>query len=292
MDHKDINYERIASAIGYLQRNYRNQPRLEEVAEHVHMSPYHFQRLFSDWAGVSPKKFTQFLSVEYAKKMFSEKEATLFDVAHETGLSGTGRLHDLFVNIEGMTPGEFKDGGRKLEICFHRYPSPFGTVVIANTQKGICFIAFEDEEKMEPMKEQFPNARFKACEHPLQRGAAAVLNHTSSDPDKLKFHVKGTPFQIQVWKALLGIPEGRLASYGELAAKVGNPKSSRAVGSAIGKNPIAYLIPCHRVIQSTGLFGNYRWGSTRKAAIIGWEAARYLEFWQSRLDELEKALNQ
>jgi AraC family transcriptional regulator of adaptative response/methylated-DNA-[protein]-cysteine methyltransferase len=268
------NFERIAQAIDYIGRNFRAQPSLDEVSAHVHLSPYHFQRLFSDWAGVSPKKFLQYISVEHAKSMLRAPQVTLFDVAHETGLSGTGRLHDLFVNIEGMTPGEYKNGGADLHITFSCSDSPFGKMGIASTARGICFMAFTESEiqAMSNLQAQFPNARIEIGPSAMHDRASEVFSGGKTGTAQL--HLKGTPFQFKVWEALLKIPTGRLSSYGALASEIGAPGASRAVGTAIGKNPIAYLIPCHRVIQSGGLPGGYRWGTTRKAAMIGWEAAR------------------
>lgn len=275
------NFERIAQAIDYIGRNFRAQPSLDEVAAQVHLSSYHFQRLFSDWAGVSPKKFLQFISVEHAKSMLRAPQVTLFDAAHETGLSGTGRLHDLFLNIEGMTPGEYKNGGADLHITFSCSDSPFGKMGIASTGRGICFLAFDESEAetLVQLHAQFPNARIEKGIAAIHDQALCVFSgnygaHTGKETDTIQLHLKGTPFQLKVWEALLKIPAGRLSSYGALGQNIGSPSASRAVGTAIGKNPIAYLIPCHRVIQSGGLPGGYRWGTTRKTAMIGWEAAR------------------
>lgn len=273
---KSINYERIASAIEFLSQNFKNQPNLDEVARQVHLSPHHFQRIFKDWAGVSPKKFLQYLSVEYAKNLLKEKEATLFDTAHDTGLSGTSRLHDLFVNIEGMTPGEYKNGGAELIINYSLAESPFGDILVASTKKGICYMAFPDKdaEPLAGLKSQFPNAHLKQVTDMHQQKALFIFQHDWSKLSEIKLHLKGTDFQLKVWEALLKIPMGGLSSYGKIAQQIHQPKASRAVGTAIGSNPVAYLIPCHRVIQSNGTFGGYMWGQTRKAAIIGWEAAR------------------
>jgi AraC family transcriptional regulator of adaptative response/methylated-DNA-[protein]-cysteine methyltransferase len=277
------NFERITQAINFIGSNFRSQPTLDEVAASVHLSPYHFQRLFSDWAGVSPKKFLQYISIEHAKAMLREPRVTLFDAACETGLSGTGRLHDLFVNIEGMTPGEYKNGGAELRITFSCYNSPFGKVGIASTERGICFMAFTESETeaKADLQTHFPNAGIMIGETEFHKRALRFFTESETGP--LPLHIKGTDFQLKVWEALLKIPMGRLYSYGTLAQKLNTPKASRAVGSAIGKNPIAYLIPCHRVIQSGGLLGGYRWGTTRKAAMIGWEAARVLDVWSASI---------
>lgn len=269
-------YQKIEEAIGYINQNFRQQPSLEDIAEKVHLSPFHFQRLFSDWAGVSPKKFLQYLSVEYAKSILNDKHATIFDAAYETGLSGTGRLHDLFVKMEGMTPGEFKNGGENLNINYSYAQTPFGNVLIASTPKGICHIAFADEANLafEALKKSFPKAHF----HPIldlhQQNALLIFTHDWQQLHQIKLHLKGTDFQLKVWESLLKIPMGKLSTYGNIAAQIQKPTASRAVGTAIGDNPVAFLIPCHRVIQSTGAFGHYHWGSSRKTAMIGWEAAQ------------------
>jgi AraC family transcriptional regulator of adaptative response/methylated-DNA-[protein]-cysteine methyltransferase len=273
---KQINYTRIAEAIDYIRTNFKNQPGLEEIAEKVHLSPFHFQRLFTEWAGVSPKKFLQYISVEYAKGILKEKQATLFDAAYEAGLSGTGRLHDLFVQIEGMTPGEYKNGGAELDINYSYAQSPFGNILVASTSKGICYMAFTEDEQasLNDLKNRFPNAKFKQILDQLQQNALYIFTHDWTKLSQIKLHLKGTPFQLKVWETLLKIPMGELTSYGTIAHKITRPNASRAVGTAIGSNPVAFLIPCHRVIQSGGAPGGYMWGLTRKSAIIGWEAAK------------------
>jgi AraC family transcriptional regulator of adaptative response/methylated-DNA-[protein]-cysteine methyltransferase len=271
-----INYNRIAEAIAYIRLNFKQQPNLDEVAEKVNISPYHFQRLFTDWAGVSPKKFLQYISVEHAKQVLQDKQASLADAAYETGLSGTGRLHDLFINIEGMTPGEYKNGGENLTIHYSFAESPFGTILVASTSKGICYMAFADEETsaLADLKQRFPRAAFKQMTDLIQQNALYFFTHDWTKLDQIKLHLKGTEFQLKVWEALLKIPMGKLSTYGQIARDINIPKASRAIGTAIGSNPVAFLIPCHRVIQSGGTIGGYMWGGTRKAAIIGWEAAR------------------
>lgn len=273
---ESINYHRIAEAIDYLKDNFRDQPNLDEIAERIHLSPFHFQRLFTDWAGVSPKKFLQYLSVEYAKSILKEKQATLSDAAYETGLSGTSRLHDLFINIEGMTPGEYKNGGENLAINYSYAESPFGNILVASTFKGICHMAFADDEQqaLQELQQNFANAQFRQVVDIIQQNALYIFTQDWKKINQVKLHLKGTDFQIKVWDTLLKIPMGRLATYGSIAEEINNPKASRAVGSAIGDNPVAFLIPCHRVIQSTGTIGQYHWGSTRKTMMIGWEAAK------------------
>lgn len=273
-----LNFQRISEAIAYLQLNFKTQPDLEELAALVHLSPFHFQRLFTDWAGVSPKKFLQYISLHHAKEMLKAKQMTLFDAAEETGLSGTGRLHDLFVTIEGMTPGEFKNGGESLDINYSMADSPFGAVLVASTSRGICYIAFADdtEKALHDLRQHFPQAKFYDTSDLFQQKALKIFSQENSEIDKVTLHLKGTDFQLKVWEALLKIPMGQLSTYGKLSEKVGKPKASRAVGTAIGSNPVAFLIPCHRVIQSSGLVGGYMWGATRKTAMIGWEAGKTL----------------
>lgn len=271
-----LNYNRIAEAIEYIKTNFKSQPSLEKLAEKVHISPAHFQRMFTEWAGTSPKKFLQFISVEHAKKILKEEQATLFDTAFETGLSSTSRLHDLFVNIEGMTPAEYKNGGKNLYINYSFAESPFGNVIVASTPKGICYMAFEENEEMalNNLQTKFPNASFQRKLDLMQQNALFIFQNDWNKLNEIKLHLKGTDFQLKVWESLLKIPMGGLSTYGNLAEKIGNPNASRAVGTAIGNNPVAYLIPCHRVIQSTGKFGDYMWGNTRKTAIIGWEGVK------------------
>lgn len=275
-EQESINFNRIAEAIEFIKLNFRDQPNLDEVAEKVHLSPFHFQRLFTDWAGVSPKKFLQYISVEHAKQILKDNQATLFDAAFDTGLSGTSRLHDLFINIEGMTPAEFKNGGKNLSINYSFAESPFGNIMVASTSKGICHLAFfENEQKaFEVLESHFPNAHFKQMVDLIQQKALYIFRNDWDKLSEIKLHLKGTDFQLKVWETLLKIPMGQLSTYGTIAEQINNSKASRAVGTAIGSNPIAFLIPCHRVIQSTGTFGGYMWGATRKTAIIGWEAAK------------------
>jgi AraC family transcriptional regulator of adaptative response/methylated-DNA-[protein]-cysteine methyltransferase len=280
-EQNDINYRRIAEAIEYVKTNFKEQPNLEEVARKVNLCPFHFQRLFSEWAGTSPKKFLQCITVEYAKTLLKENQATLFETAHETGLSGTGRLHDLFVNIEGMTPAEYKNGGQYLTINYSYAESLFGKLIVASTVKGICYMAFAVDESVSflLLQNYFPNANFREMFDSIQQSALYIFNNDWTNLDQIKLHLKGTDFQLKVWQALLKIPMGQLSTYGKIANSIENPNASRAVGTAIGSNPVAFLIPCHRVIQATGMFGGYMWGTTRKTAIIGWEGTKtQLEF--------------
>lgn len=273
---ENINFERVAEAIDYLQKNFKSQPTLEEVAGEVHLSAFHFQRLFQEWAGTSPKKFLQYISLEHAKKILKENKASLFETSIETGLSGTSRLHDLFVNIEGMTPGEYKNGGENLYINYSYAESPFGNLIVASTKKGICHIAFADNETsaFNELIHKFPNAHFKHITDLIQQNALSIFTQDWNKLSEIKLHLKGTAFQIKVWETLLKIPMGKMATYGNIAKQIQNANASRAVGTAVGDNPVAFLIPCHRVIQSSGIFGGYHWGNIRKTAMIGWEAAK------------------
>ncbi|RHX94749.1 cysteine methyltransferase [Leptospira yasudae] len=273
MDH----YEKIANAIQFIQKHATSQPELDEIAKSVNLSPFHFQRLFTEWAGVSPKQFLQYLTLQNAKSILSKPQSTLFDAAFETGLSGTSRLHDLFVKIEGMTPGEFKNGGEKLQIRYSFQKSSFGNYVVASTEKGICNLYFYDIPKREivsELKEQWKQADLTEQTDENQDRVVRFFDQALPEKEKIRLHLKGTDFQIKVWEALLKIPEGNLVSYADIAESIGQESASRAVGTAIGKNPIGYLIPCHRVIKSTGGIGEYRWGSERKMAMIGWEASQ------------------
>lgn len=275
-EQQQVNYYRVAEAIDYIKRNFKEQPNLDEVASEVHLSPFHFQRLFREWAGTTPKKFLQYISIEYAKKMLAGPHATLFDAAFETGLSSTGRLHDLFVNIEGMTPAEYKNGGRNLSVNYSFAESPFGNLIVASTSEGVCYMAFDEDEikALNDLRLKFPNARFERKLDLIQQNALFIFQKDWNKLSEIKLHLKGTDFQLKVWETLLKIPMGQLTTYGNIAEQIGNPHASRAVGTAIGGNPVAYLIPCHRVIRSSGDTGGYMWGNTRKAAIIGWEGVR------------------
>lgn len=275
-EQKTLDYARIAQAIGYIRENFKRQPGLDEIAGEVALSTAHFQRMFTEWAGVSPKKFLQYTSIEYAKRILNETHASLFDAAQETGLSGTGRLYDLFVNIEGMTPGEYKNGGESLSINYSFAKSPFGEIFIASTDKGICCMEFADEHDaaFNSLRKKFPNAKFTSIVDEVQQNALFIFTQDWSKLKEIKLHLKGTDFQLKVWETLLKIPVGGLTTYGDIAVGINNPRACRAVGTAVGENPVAFLIPCHRVIRASGELGNYHWGEIRKTAMIGWEAAK------------------
>jgi AraC family transcriptional regulator, regulatory protein of adaptative response / methylated-DNA-[protein]-cysteine methyltransferase len=270
-------FERITQAIHFIKDHFKQQPELDEIAAHIHLSPFHFQRLFKEWAGVSPKKFLQYISIEYSKQLL-ERNLSLAHVSDETGLSGTGRLHDLFITIEGMTPGEYKNGGGNLTINFSYAETLFGEVLIASTPKGICHLSFIPDKatSIRELKAHFPKAKFVQKTDLLQQDALKVFTPDQDSLQTIKLHLKGSDFQLKVWQALLQIPSGTAATYGRLAAAIKSPAAARAVGTAIGSNPIAYLIPCHRVIRSSGITGEYRWHSDRKTALLGWEAAQLL----------------
>ena len=218
----------------------------------------------------------QYISVEHAKKVLKNEQASLFQTTFDTGFSSTSRLHDLFVNIEGMSPAEYKNGGKNLSINFSFAETPFGNIVVASTAKGVCYMAFEEDEAtaISNLKSKFPNATYAQKLDLIQQDALSIFQHDWSKLSDIKLHLKGTDFQLKVWETLLKIPMGKLSTYGNIAQLIGNANASRAVGTAIGSNPVAFLIPCHRVIQSSGNIGGYMWGSTRKTAIIGWEGAK------------------
>jgi AraC family transcriptional regulator of adaptative response/methylated-DNA-[protein]-cysteine methyltransferase len=270
----NLDYYRIEKAINYLQANFKSQPSLEQLAEAAGLSTFHFQKIFKKWAGISPKKFIQFLTIEYAKDKL--KQTNLMNTTYDSGLSSTSRVHELFVNVEAVTPKEFKSLGKDLIIYYGFHNSPFGLCLIAATDRGICNLFFLNENEkvkaLNEIKEQWSNATFIEDARKTDKYFKQIFN--SNIKEKLNVFVKGTNFQIQVWKALLKIPEGNLTTYENVARAIGSPRALRAVGTAVGSNPISYLIPCHRVINKMGIIGNYRWGSDRKRAMIGWEASK------------------
>lgn len=272
---QSFQYERIAKAIQYIAKNYRSQPSLDEIAAAVHLSATHFQRLFTEWAGTSPKKFLQYISLGHAKALLAANQSSLFEVTHELGLSSTSRLHDMFVQIEGMTPAQYKNAGQGIMIQYSFQQSPFGQIILGSTARGLCYMAFGEDESLmfQELSQRFPNAQFVAATDEYQQNALGIFKPQQKELPQIKLHLKGSDFQLKVWESLLRIPMGQLRTYGALAQQIGRESAARAVGTAIGSNPVAYLIPCHRVIQSTGAFGGYMWGETRKTAIIGWEAS-------------------
>ncbi|CAN5738202.1 methylated-DNA--[protein]-cysteine S-methyltransferase [soil metagenome] len=274
---QELNYKRIAAAIEFYQQHFKVQPSLQQAAAHIHLSPFHFQRMFKEWAGLTPKQFLQYISLQHAREILKEPQATLAEAAFDTGLSGTGRLHDLFIKIEGMTPGEYKNGGEKLSINYSFAESPFGNILVASTNKGICYMAFAEEDEraaFAELKQHFPQAAYHQFSDKIQQNALFIFTQDWNKLNEIKLHLMGTAFQLMVWETLLKVPMGKLSTYGSIAGKINKPKASRAVGSAIADNPVAFLIPCHRVVQSTGAFGQYHWGSLRKTAMIGWEGGK------------------
>lgn len=270
-------YEQIELLIQHLGDHFQDQPSLEELAQRAGLSPEHFQRVFKKWVGISPKQFLKYLTLEYAKSRLDENQSVL-DSALDCGLSGPGRLHDLFVSMESITPGEYKAGGEGLTIEFGMYPTPFGIVVLAVCDRGLCgsFFLPQPSEQLatEAIEEYWPLARTERNDTRAASFAQQLFKAPSSPERKLPLFVRGTTFQVQVWKALLEIPSGSLCSYSDLAESIGRPSATRAVASAVGDNPISWLIPCHRVIRKGGNLGGYRWGLPRKKVMLAWEASQ------------------
>lgn len=274
-------YQRIKALLGLLVKKRQEQPSLDELAQWAGLSKFHLQRLFTRWAGISPQRFLHYLTLEYAKETLSHSR-NLLDASWDAGLSGPGRLHDLFVTLEAVTPGEFKRKGQGLEIRHGVHPTPFGPCLVALTERGICALRFveKDEawEELNALKSQWPQARFTLS----PRDTAAVVEDifkagpgaVSSGRQPMGLMVQGTNFQIRVWEALLRIPPGHVASYGLVATMIGQPGAARAVGSALAANPVGWLIPCHRVIREMGVVGDYQWGQDRKRLMLAWEAAQ------------------
>ena len=268
-------YQRVESAIRYLEEHAGRQPDLAELAAYVGLSPTHFQRLFKRWAGVSPKRFLQFVTLEHAKELLRDSTSIL-DTSYEVGLSGPGRLHDLFVNTEAVTPGQYKAFGDGIEVRWGIHQSPFGDCLLAQTERGVCHLSFSDGDasaNLERLRHDWRRSRVVEDEIGTRETLRHVFGRTPPETP-LPLLLKGTNFQIKVWNALLRIPEGALLSYSDLAEHVCTPRATRAVASAIGANPVSYLIPCHRVLRKTGALGGYAWGPTRKRVMLGWEAAR------------------
>lgn len=271
-------YARIADAIRFIASQVERQPTLDEIAAHVHLSPFHFQRLFSRWAGVTPKRYLQVLTLERAKALLQESRP-LLEVADTLGLSSGSRLYDHFVQLEAVTPGEYKLRGAGLVIDHGVHDTPFGQAFVALTPRGVCNFSFLDKKTPEAplanLARNWPEAELREAPSRTQ-GVIHTMFDGSKAPDRpISLHVSGTNFQISVWRALLQIPPAKVVSYAQVASAVGNPKAARAVGLAVGANPVALMIPCHRVIQQNGKLGGYHWGETRKQAIHAWEAARY-----------------
>ena len=279
----NINYQRIEQAIKFLEENFQRQPELGEVAEKAHLSPFHFQRIFTDWAGISPKRFLQHLTVDFLKKKLQESK-NIVEAAESAGLSSQSRVYDLFTTLEAVTPQEYKLHGSGIRIEYGFHETPFGTCLIGSTERGICWLSFvnigdDPKIEMEKMKEHWYQSIFhqdqmltsRFIEQIFKRGGVPIAIGTQS---KIHVFVKGTNFQIKVWEALLRLPIGSVTTYQNIAERIHNPRAMQAVGSAVGSNHIAYLIPCHRVIRKDGILGEYRWSALRKKSIIGWEMAK------------------
>ena len=274
-DQLSQDYERIEQAIRFLEENFRRQPSLGEIAGHLGLSEYHFQRLFTRWVGISPKRFLQFLTKEYVEKLLQESHNVL-EVTFESGLSSPGRLHDLLVSCEAVTPGEYKSQGEGVVIQYGFHPSPFGEYLLACTQRGICSLMFVEPgsraEAVEHLKNRWKRAQIEENSQATRSLAGLVFMGNKQEP--LPVYLRGTNFQIKVWEALLRIPSGTVVTYEDIAVSIGLPRASRAVGNAVAHNPLAVIIPCHRVIRKDGEFGNYLYGTTRKKALFGWEMAQ------------------
>jgi len=270
-------FDRVAAVICYLDEHHAGQPTLSDLATASGLSASRFHRLFHRWAGVTPKDFLQCLTAEHAKRRLRES-ASVLDAALDAGLSGPGRLHDLLVTLEAASPGEFKSGGRGLGIEWGMAGSPFGACSLGWNARGICHLAFHDMDENTPLpselRQNWPNATFRRNDRDARRRAKLIFHRDARSSDSLKAFVRATPFQLKVWRALLRVPEGCLASYRRIAGTIGDPQAARAVGTACGSNPVAYLIPCHRVIRETGAVQGYRWGNTRKRALLAWESAK------------------
>jgi AraC family transcriptional regulator of adaptative response/methylated-DNA-[protein]-cysteine methyltransferase len=269
-------FERVARVIRYLDEHHAEQPDLQALAGQVGLSPFHFHRLFSSWAGVTPKDFLQCLTVEQVKESLRAGKSVL-ESALDAGLSGPSRAHDLCVTLEAATPGEMKSGGEQWNIVAGFAETPFGNALLAESPRGICHLAFvdagEENAAWTELQENWPHANLVRKDSSAVKLARKIFTRPAHPSAPLRAFVQGTPFQLRVWRALIQVPAGRLVTYGGLAASIGQPTAARAVGSAVGSNALAYLIPCHRVIRETGVIGQYRWGQLRKRALVAWESA-------------------
>ena len=269
-------YQRIEQAIQYLDDHYQDQPSLEEVAASLGLSEFHFQRLFTRWAGISPKRFLQFVTKEHARDLLHQSE-NLLDTTHRVGLSSLGRLHDLMVNTEAVSPGEYKSRGAGLTIRYGLHPTPFGPCLIGLTERGICHLSFVQESEgdaIDALVADWASAKMIEDQKATAPWVGPIFDLTQRGDRPLHLFLRGTNFQLKVWEALLKVPAGTVTTYEQIAAQIGKPQALRAVGTAVGHNPIAVLIPCHRVIRKVGEFGNYRYGPARKKALLGWETSR------------------
>ena len=273
-----VNYYRVEQALIFLEKNFLRQPQLEEVAEEVHLSVFHFQKIFTEWAGISPKKFLQFLTVTYLKNKLQESK-NMLEAAQLAGLSSQSRVYDLFTTLEAVTPQEYKLHGQGIRICYGYHTTPFGNALIGVTTRGVCWLSFLQHDDtpanaLAEMKAHWFNSEFSEDRMQTEQYLNQIFYKPSGSSSKIHVLVKGTNFQLKVWEALLNIPEGSVTTYQQIAESIAHPKALQAVGSAVGANHIAYLIPCHRVIRKDGILGDYRWSAARKKGIIGWEMAR------------------
>ena len=272
-------FDRIATLIRYLDHHHADQPALAELASVIGLSTAHFHRLFRRWAGVTPKDFLQCLTAEHAKSRLRES-ASVLETALDAGLSGPGRLHDLLVTLEAASPGELKAAGRGMSIDWGLAESPFGSCSLGWNPRGVCHLAFHEPGTpfgaAQELRESWPNARLRRDDRGARRRARLIFNGDAQSGRSVKAFVRATPFQLKVWRALVRLPEGCVVSYRGAAQAIGDPKAARAVGTACGANPVAYLIPCHRVIRETGVVAGYRWGDARKRALLAWEATKAL----------------
>lgn len=271
--HDRFQYELMAAALAYLQERADDQPTLDQVADAIGLSPAHFQKVFSQWVGVSPKRYLQYLTLDHAKRLLAER-FTVLDTAYGAGLSSPGRLHDLFVRWEAMSPGEYARKGAGLTINYGWFPSPFGEALAMGSDRGLCGLAFAAEFgrdwAWEDMTRRWPEAKFVHDQQALTEWVEAAFGGTG----EVALAPLGAPFQIKVWEALMAIPSGHVTTYSEIAKRIGNPRAVRAVGTAVGRNPVSFLIPCHRAMRRDGGLGGYHWGLPLKRAMMAWEAAR------------------
>lgn len=274
---ENIDYRRIEKAILFIEENFQTQPSVKEVADHVALSEFHFNRLFSKWAGTSPQRFMRFLTKEFAKEKLAES-ANLLEATFESGLSSSSRLHDLFVSYEAMTPAQFKSKGEGLTVHYGIHETPFGECLIAITERGITDFRFLEEDSksfiINELQQDFEKATLIFDNNFTKPFIEQIFYESTNTTEPITLLMRGTNFQIKVWEALLKIPFGQIVSYETIANAIGKPTAQRAVGTAIGSNRLGYIIPCHRVLQKVGGIGGYRWGTTRKKAILGWEMAK------------------
>ena len=281
-------YKRIERAILFIEQNALEQPSLQDIANHVGLSEFHFQKLFKRWAGISPKRFVQYLTAQRCSVLLQSSDSAL-DVALDCGLSGPSRLHDLMVNVFAMTPEEYRRKGRSIEIEYGWHQTPFGYCLLATTVKGVCWMSFHDDKSgLDALRQEWNAASFRENSDTTRQVARQIFEEVYQQPQSVMLHVKGTNLQIRVWEALLNVPRHELATYSQVAEYVDRPRAVRAVASAVGKNMVAYVIPCHRVIRKSGALGGYRWGLPRKAVMNAWESAQSIQTKTESTDEVSQ----